>query len=43
MNINEFIKTWGLYNEAGFAGQPGKFQFSLHQSWVLGTMKVAWH
>ncbi len=21
---------------------PGKFQFSLHQSWVLGTMNVAW-
>ncbi len=21
---------------------PGNFQFSLHQSWVLGTMKVAW-
>ncbi len=20
----------------------GKFQFSLHQSWVLSTMKVAW-
>ncbi len=30
---------WGLYHEAEFAD---KFQFSLQQSWVLGTMKVAW-
>ncbi len=28
----------GPYHEAGF----DKFPFSLHQSWVLGTMKVAW-
>ncbi len=33
---------WGLYHEAGLAGYPGKFQFSLCQLWVLGTMKVDW-
>ncbi len=36
------LQIRGLYHEAGFAGKPNTFQFSLHQSWVLGTMKVAW-
>ncbi len=37
-----FRMIWGLYYEAGLAGLPGTFQFSLHQSWVLDTIKVAW-
>ncbi len=36
------IPLRGLQYEYRLDGWPGKFQFSLHQFWVLGNMKVAW-